>query len=427
MNLKNIFERVYCINLAKRKDRWKQFCDALCNCDWPFRRPIRWEAINGSICAPPDWWTSGAGAWGCYQSHLGIIRQCLNDGVRSVLILEDDAVLLDERREQLHRFFEQLPAGWRCNSMIYLGGQHLKVEQQRPRRLNPDVYQPFNVNRTHAYAICGEMLKTLNRFLHETHDWPRGAHIDHRYGQFHQQATHPVYVPARWMFAQSASSSSISGKRLQQRSWDDAANVSRFVPQKMPFVAILGLFGAGTERMADIIRRLGIHLGGESSPESRSIYHLCNSAIPAFATHVHTAAKTLRQQLGQFVFDQKRTAWQRQLIAGAKHPLLCRLASHLQVLCGKQLRVIDCQQPLQESIEFLQRRNPQVSFHTIRSHQDWLYEGKQELFASLDGRQILHVPLQDVMNHPRLSVQRIASFIGIKPTNRQMEEIIQNI
>ena len=86
-----MFERVYCINLARRAERWQEFTSGLPD-DWPFPQPERFEAIDGERCPPPAWWNTSPGAWGCWRSHVAILKRCLNEGIDSVLILEDDAI-----------------------------------------------------------------------------------------------------------------------------------------------------------------------------------------------------------------------------------------------------------------------------------------------------------------------------------------------
>lgn len=45
-NLQQTFDRVVVINLARRADRLARFNRLLC--DWPFKTPQRFEAIDGS-------------------------------------------------------------------------------------------------------------------------------------------------------------------------------------------------------------------------------------------------------------------------------------------------------------------------------------------------------------------------------------------
>lgn len=219
VDTRSLFQRVYCINLHRRLDRWRRFQTMCHDMDWPFAQPRRFIAIDSRRCAPPAWWRDGAGAWGCYRSHLNIIEQCLNDRVRRVLILEDDAVLLNAGNQSIERFFDALPIGWRRDSMVYLGGQHRFLETDPPEPINDLVLQPFNVNRTHAYSVCGDMLPRLYQFLCDTNDWDGPHHIDHRFGELHQLKEFPVYCPTQWYFGQRAGYSDIATQNFDERSW----------------------------------------------------------------------------------------------------------------------------------------------------------------------------------------------------------------
>ena len=166
-------------------------------------------------------------AWGCYKSHLNLIEQCVNEDVASILIFEDDAEFVDQFAEKVNQFIKHLPEGWQQNSMVYFGGQHLHTKLNPPRKINDFVYQPYNVNRTHAFALCGQMIKTVYHHLIQTQSWWRGHHIDHHLGRFHQKRIHPVYVPHQWLVLQSADSSDISGKVFKQsRLWTGAAQLA---------------------------------------------------------------------------------------------------------------------------------------------------------------------------------------------------------
>ncbi len=86
-----MFQRVEVINLKSRPDRLARFYESLPE-DWPFRQPCAFAAIDGSRVPVPAHWVAGEGAWGCFRSHYEIIERALNDGVESLMVLEDDAI-----------------------------------------------------------------------------------------------------------------------------------------------------------------------------------------------------------------------------------------------------------------------------------------------------------------------------------------------
>ncbi len=209
-----MFDRIYCINLDRRPDKWEAFrgrCPASL-----LSSVLRFSAIDYAQCPPPVWWKAGGGAWGCYRSHHAIIECCLQEGVASVLILEDDAAPAEDFERRLAEYFESLPADWR---MAYLGGQLLHTQREAPRRVNQHVYRPYNVNRTHAYALRGEGLKTVYRHLSDSESWKQRHHIDHHLGVYHEGWPEGVYCPAQWLFGQAGGMSDVNGRLKPTEFW----------------------------------------------------------------------------------------------------------------------------------------------------------------------------------------------------------------
>ena len=285
MDLSKYFERAYCVNLARRPDRWQAFQDRFPS-DWPFREVQRVNAVDGRTCKPPGWWSQGGGAWGCYRTHLRLIEQCLNDKIESVLLLEDDALFMEGFASRVREFLAHVPEDW---GMLYLGGQHLYVDQSPPARINDWVYQPYNINRTHAFALRGETMREVYRHLCTT-DWQRGHHIDHHLGRFHMRRTHKVYCPREWLVGQAEGQSNISGRRPPDRFWAPAERLATL--DSAPFVAIIGLHSSGSSCVAGVLYHLGVHLGnhlggyygndpnGACGFEAVGLAQLCEAAIP---------------------------------------------------------------------------------------------------------------------------------------------------
>ncbi len=50
--------------------------------------------------------------------------------------------------EHLEAYVRELPEDW---GLAYLGGQHLYAAKHPPKKISDRVYDPYNVNRTHAF------------------------------------------------------------------------------------------------------------------------------------------------------------------------------------------------------------------------------------------------------------------------------------
>jgi len=253
----DIFERVYVINLHRRAERLEAFFQKIPT-DWPFRYPERYDAVDGGLVSPPHWWSGGGGAWGCYKAHLRILEDCLNNEIHSVLILEDDAVCIEDFTEKVQTFWEHLPKNW---EMIYLGGQHIQESQGLPRKINEWVYQPFNVNRCHCYGFRGRrMIERAYKHLNNFSDWRVLHHVDHYLGELHKQMTTGLYVPKEWLVAQSEGKSDICGGDLELRLFPSSEET--LSPGMVHHCcAVMGTYFGGVNTLAGAMNELGLFFG----------------------------------------------------------------------------------------------------------------------------------------------------------------------
>jgi glycosyl transferase family 25 len=91
----NPFGGVYVINLDRRPDRLRDVTDELNKIELPF---TRFSAIERK-----------PGILGCGLSHLAVLKEARQLGLKNVLILEDDFMLLvskEEFWEEINKFFE---------------------------------------------------------------------------------------------------------------------------------------------------------------------------------------------------------------------------------------------------------------------------------------------------------------------------------
>ncbi|MBS0205280.1 MAG: glycosyltransferase family 25 protein [Planctomycetes bacterium] len=212
-------ERLFVINLAFKTDRLDKFQASIP----PSLGSIDvWRAVHGDTVQHPDWWTAGRGAWGCYRSHMQILEKCYNEGVESYLVFEDDAVFREGFEDLYWQFLESLPDDW---EMAYLGGQLLHEVAHPPQPVNAHCYIPYNVNRTHAFAVHKRGYHKLYRHLSTT-PFVNGEHIDHHLGRLHESGRLKVYCPGKWLVGQDAGPSNISGNVNSISFWVDPERLS---------------------------------------------------------------------------------------------------------------------------------------------------------------------------------------------------------
>ena len=205
-SIEGMFERTFVISLPFRDDRLDSFFKQTRALGIP--NPEVWPAIHGDTCNPPEIWTAGNGAWGCYRSHMNILEYCLNNRISAYLVFEDDAQFRTDFNENLDLFQEYVPEDWQ---QLYLGGQLVHEHSHPPVKLNPHVYRPFNVNRTHCFGMSRSGM--LPAYQHLTNlPFHANEHIDHHLGRWHEDPKTKVYCPAKWLVGQMGDSSNISGK-----------------------------------------------------------------------------------------------------------------------------------------------------------------------------------------------------------------------
>lgn len=216
--IRHAFERVVVINLNRRPDRWQRFCDNIKEVDWQLNELVRIQAIDGNLCPPPEWWRASKGAWGCFRTHILVLERALRDGVKSLLVFEDDALLPNDFNDRIARFMRKVPRDW---DQVYLGGQHLNSSNHPPAPINSLVVRCHNVNRTHAYAVKDRYILDAYRHLNDypSHCKRSSQHVDHCFGYLHELKNHNIYAPRTWIVGQAESLSDIEGRKVYQRFW----------------------------------------------------------------------------------------------------------------------------------------------------------------------------------------------------------------
>lgn len=210
--LSSCFQRVVCVNLRRRRERWQAFQQQMNAVNWPFGIVERVEAIDGQRVPAPDWFAVGEASytWGCLVSHLRVWENAINDELESVLIFEDDAVLAEDFPGAAQRFLSHVPDDW---ELLFLGGHH--VPGSVPLRVNQHVFRPESCWRTHCYAVRGDFIKTLYRHVCQFNlpgrfSNPGAYHVDHQIAALMRDRKHRAYCPPRWLVGQRSDFSDIA-------------------------------------------------------------------------------------------------------------------------------------------------------------------------------------------------------------------------
>ena len=127
-NVFSYFDKIYCINLNHRKDRWANCVDQFSKFNFN-DRVERFDAIKYNN---PKLSAKANGHIGCGLSHYNIIKEAKLKNYSNILVLEDDFIFLKEPDEfniKLKKSLDELPSDW---DLFYLGSNFVKGYDYEP-------------------------------------------------------------------------------------------------------------------------------------------------------------------------------------------------------------------------------------------------------------------------------------------------------
>lgn len=202
-----------------------------------------------------------------------------------------------------------------------------------------------------------------------------------------------------------------------------------WIPNKQPFVVVIGLHSSGSSCCAGVLHHLGLHMGnnlvGYHGFEPATLARFLETALPLPNVQWNRSEEELRRFLGMFIFQKQCEALQKGTLAGIKHPLLCQAGELLHDICGDNLRVVHINRPISLSITSLQKREKKYDSEKIAEHQRWLETGKQSLLQTAN--HVLHLEYSNLVNNPPTEIERICKFLKINPADARREAAIASI
>jgi len=146
----DFFNKIYCINLDRRSDRWEKVSKEFESIEI-YGRVERFSAFELDIFEDKK----RNACYGNHTSHAKCIKNAFSKGFNNVLIFEDDVMFLEKTIETLSGATLQLPLNW---DLLYLG-----VNIERPAyQVNKNLARLTFAYSTHAYAVN---LKNVNLFM----------------------------------------------------------------------------------------------------------------------------------------------------------------------------------------------------------------------------------------------------------------------
>lgn len=146
MRLFDRFDKVFCINLDRRKDRLDNFNKEVEK--YNLGEYERISAIDGNFLEKNSMLKPGE--LGLLLTVEKILKLSIDDRYTKILIIEDDCYFTDEIIN-IDKYFEFLPSDW---EMLYMGGNHnIHVGYKPPIKINEKVIKLHNTYTSHFVVL----------------------------------------------------------------------------------------------------------------------------------------------------------------------------------------------------------------------------------------------------------------------------------
>lgn len=166
--LEKYFDKIYCINLDKRIDRWSHFVE---QCDkFGIKNVERISAVDGSeidMSLYPQKFLRGE--VGLLLTSIKIFQDAISNEYEKILLLEDDC-LFNQNLINLDEYFKELPEDW---VMLYFGANHnTHGGWPEPEKINEKILKLSHSFSAHMVGfkkvILNEILNNLSLFVDQT-------------------------------------------------------------------------------------------------------------------------------------------------------------------------------------------------------------------------------------------------------------------
>jgi len=147
--LNDKFQQIYCINLDRRQDRWKEANDLFNRFDISVKR-------ISAIEDDPAW-------NGLRLTVISVFEDAIKNGYENILIFEDDIDWAENFSERFQQHWENLPQNW---DMFYFSAAH----QLWPQQHNEYFFRLSWSTAAHAIAFKSTCFESVLESLKNTND-----------------------------------------------------------------------------------------------------------------------------------------------------------------------------------------------------------------------------------------------------------------
>ena len=138
--MEKYFDKIYCINLKHRQDRWSESLEVF-------------EKLGINDVERFDAYYVQPGIIGCTKSHYELVKLAKQNEYKNVLIFEDDVkILRDDANDIISNCMKQIDKHNIDYDMLYLGG-NIVGDESFSYRIDDNLASIYMCKTTHAYAI----------------------------------------------------------------------------------------------------------------------------------------------------------------------------------------------------------------------------------------------------------------------------------
>lgn len=152
--LDKYFDKIFCINLDRRKDRWEETVSELKKWD-VLKNVNRISAVDGNKLK--NNYPIKNGELGLIETHLKLIRNAKSKKYKNILLIEDD-IEFTEEINNIDNYFNLLPNDW---DMLWLGGNHNIHAGKKINLINDKIIKCDETYATQCVAINNSVYDLL--------------------------------------------------------------------------------------------------------------------------------------------------------------------------------------------------------------------------------------------------------------------------
>ena len=142
------FDKIYCVNLDKRTDRWEHASAQFKKYNIKVERVSAVEGNPDNLPCPSPFLVKYPGAVGCSLSHYKILKEAKELGLSNILVFEDDILFKDDWEKIYTDNYKDIPEDW---NMIYFSTN--SMHKVITEKISDRIFKAYNCLTTHSYAI----------------------------------------------------------------------------------------------------------------------------------------------------------------------------------------------------------------------------------------------------------------------------------